>query len=92
MPRRVAEQSSHAADLIIETVPEEFSLILTGMISLREVPLMAALKTLSDGIITSAQREALNNFLPLSVYQSMILKRNIPHWRVLHIICSGTGR
>lgn len=57
MPRRVAEQSSHAADLIIETVPEEFSLIPTGMISLREVPPMAALKTLSDGIITSAQRK-----------------------------------
>lgn len=57
MPRRVAEQSSHAADLVIETVPEEFSLIPTGMISLREAPPMAALKTLSDGIITSAQRK-----------------------------------
>ena len=57
MPRRVAEQSSHTADLIIKTVPEEFSLIPTGMISLRQVPPMAALKTLSDGIITSAQRK-----------------------------------
>lgn len=57
MPRRVAEQSSHATDLIITTVPEEFSLIPTGMISLREAAPMAALKTLSDGIITSAQRK-----------------------------------
>ena len=56
MPRRVVEQSSHAADLVIETVPDEFSRVPTGMIYLRAASPMAALKTLSDGIITSAKR------------------------------------
>jgi len=56
MPRRVVEQSSHAADLVIETVPDEFSRVPTGMIYLRAASPMAALKTLSDGIITSANR------------------------------------
>ncbi|AXS78878.1 LysR family transcriptional regulator [Dechloromonas sp. HYN0024] len=56
MPRRVVEQSGHAADLIIETVPDEFSRVPTGMIYLREARAMAALKTLSDGITASARR------------------------------------
>jgi DNA-binding transcriptional LysR family regulator len=56
MPRRVVEQSSHADDLVIETVPEEFSLVPTGMIYLREARTMAALKTLSDGVTASANR------------------------------------
>ena len=56
MPRRVVEQSSHAADLVIETVPDEFSLVPTGMIYLREARTMAALKTLSAGITASANR------------------------------------
>lgn len=56
MPRRVVEQSSHAADLVIETVPDEFSRVPTGMIYLREARTMAALKTLSAGITASAKR------------------------------------
>ena len=56
MPRRVVEQSSHAADLVIETVPDEFSRVPTGMIYLREARTMAALKTLSAGITASANR------------------------------------
>ena len=57
MPRRVVEQSNHAADLVIETLPGEFSLVPTGMIHLREASPMAALKTLCDGITTSANRK-----------------------------------
>ena len=57
MPRRVVDQSSHAADLVIETLPGEFSLVPTGMIHLREAAPMAALKTLCDGITTSANRK-----------------------------------
>jgi DNA-binding transcriptional LysR family regulator len=56
MPRRVVEQSSHAADLVIETVPDEFSRVPTGMIYLREARTMPALKTLSAGITASANR------------------------------------
>ena len=56
MPRRVAEQSSHAPDLVIETVPDEFSRVPTGMIYLREARAMAALKTLKDGILASTER------------------------------------
>lgn len=52
MPRRVVEQSSHIADLVIETVPEEFSLVPTGMISLRAAAPMAAMKTLCEAIMT----------------------------------------
>ena len=56
MPRRVVEQSAHAADLVIESVPPDIATIPTGMISLREGPAMPALKTLSQGILASAQR------------------------------------
>jgi DNA-binding transcriptional LysR family regulator len=56
MPRRVVEQSSHAPDLVIETVPDEFSQVPTGVIYLREARIMPALKTLSDGITASANR------------------------------------
>ena len=55
MPRRVVEQSSHVADLVIETVPEEFSLVPTGMILLRAAAPMAAIKTLCDGVIAKGQ-------------------------------------
>ncbi len=57
MPRRVVEQSSHAADLVIATVPDEFSQVPTGMIYLREARVMAALKTLSDSVTASANRK-----------------------------------
>lgn len=38
MPRRVAELSGHAPELVIATLPEEFSHVPTGMISLRDAP------------------------------------------------------
>jgi len=51
MPRRVVEQSLHAADLVIETVPPEIARVPTGMISLREAPPLAALKTLAASLL-----------------------------------------
>jgi DNA-binding transcriptional LysR family regulator len=54
MPRRVVEQSPHAPDLVIESVPPEIARVPTGMISLRDGPPMAALKTLSDAIVAAA--------------------------------------
>lgn len=51
MPRRVVEQSLHAADLVIETVPPEIARVPTGMISLREAPPLAALKTLAVALL-----------------------------------------
>lgn len=54
MPRRVVEQSPHASDLVIENVPPEIACVPTGMISLRDGPPMAALKTLSDAIVAAA--------------------------------------
>lgn len=57
MPRRVIEQSNHAGDLVVEAVPEEFSLVPTGMIHLREGPSLPALQTLCDGITASANRK-----------------------------------
>ena len=56
MPRRVVEQSAHAADLVIESVPPDIALVPTGMIALREGPALPALRTLSEGIVASAQR------------------------------------
>ncbi len=55
MPRRIVEQSAHAADLVIESVPPDIARIPTGMISLREGPRMPVLKTLSDGVAASAR-------------------------------------
>ena len=55
MPRRVVEQSAHAADLVVEAVPPEIGRVPTGMISLREAPPMAALKTLSEAIVSAAR-------------------------------------
>lgn len=51
MPRRVVEQSLHAADLVIETVPPEIARVPTGMISLREAPPLTALKTLAASLL-----------------------------------------
>ena len=50
MPRRVVEQSLHAADLVVETVPPEIASVPTGMISLREAPPLAAMKTLAHAL------------------------------------------
>jgi len=50
MPRRVIEQSPHAADLVIETLPAEISQVPTGMIHLRNAPTMVALATLAQAI------------------------------------------
>ncbi|MDD5297133.1 MAG: LysR substrate-binding domain-containing protein [Rhodocyclaceae bacterium] len=55
MPRRVVEQSPHAADLVVETVPADIGLVPTGMISLWDAPPMAAMKTLSRAVAASAQ-------------------------------------
>jgi len=52
MPRRVVEQSLHAADLVIQTLPDDISRVPTGMIHLREAPAMLALKTLADAVAT----------------------------------------
>lgn len=48
MPRRVIENSSHARDLVINTVPSEIAHVPTGMISLRSSPALASLKTLRE--------------------------------------------
>ncbi len=50
MPRRVVEQSAHAADLVVASVPDQFGRVPTGMIRLREGPALAALDTLRAGI------------------------------------------
>jgi len=52
MPRRVVEQSLHAADLVIQTLPDDISQVPTGMIHLRDAPTMLALKTLADAVAT----------------------------------------
>lgn len=54
MPRRVVEQSPHAADLVVERVPEDIGLVPTGMITLREGPPLAALRTLADAVAAGA--------------------------------------
>ncbi|AWI78314.1 MAG: transcriptional regulator [Betaproteobacteria bacterium HGW-Betaproteobacteria-13] len=50
MPRRVVEQSAHFPDLVIETLPEEFAHVPTGMIRLRSAAPMAAIETLSNAV------------------------------------------
>ena len=56
MPRRVVEQSAHAADLVVVTVPDDIGRVPTGMISLRDAPPMGALKTLAEAISAAARR------------------------------------
>ena len=51
MPRRVVEQSPHAADLAIVAVPDNIGRVPTGMISLRDTAPSAVLKTLSAAIV-----------------------------------------
>ena len=55
MPRRVAEQSIHAADLVIESVPADIGQVPTGMIRLREGPAMVAVNTLAAAVAETAQ-------------------------------------
>jgi DNA-binding transcriptional LysR family regulator len=52
MPRRVVEQSLHAADLAIVSVPDNISRVPTGMIYLRDTAPTVVLKTLSEAIVT----------------------------------------
>ncbi len=53
MPRRVVEQSPHAADLVIQTLPDDISRVPTGMIHLRGGPPMLAIQTLATAITTA---------------------------------------
>lgn len=55
MPRRVVEQSAHAADLVIETVPDDIGRVPTGMIRLKNGRPMAAVKTLSEAVAAAAR-------------------------------------
>lgn len=55
MPRRVVEQSAHAADLMVETLPDDISRVPTGMIHLRDAPLTGALKTLGGAVAVAAR-------------------------------------
>ena len=50
MPRRVVEQSVHAAALVIDAVPPEIGRVPTGLIRRREAPPMAALRTLGESL------------------------------------------
>ena len=54
MPRRVVEQSPHAADLIIESLPADIAKVPTGMITLRDAPPMSALTTLAQAVANAA--------------------------------------
>lgn len=56
MPRRVVEQSPHARELIIETLPPDLAQVPTGMVTLREAPPLMALRTLAEAVSTAAQR------------------------------------
>jgi DNA-binding transcriptional LysR family regulator len=55
MPRRVVEQSAHAADLVVASVPSEIARVPTGMIALREGPALPALKTLSEAVAAAGR-------------------------------------
>lgn len=57
MPRRVVAQSSHAADLVMDAVPDNFSRVPTGILSLRQASPMVALKTLSDAVAAAARSD-----------------------------------
>ena len=50
MPRRIVEQSSHAADLELVALPPEISRVPTGMVVLREASPLAALTTLAQAV------------------------------------------
>ncbi|RDE51278.1 MAG: LysR family transcriptional regulator [Candidatus Accumulibacter meliphilus] len=50
MPRRVVEQSRHAADFVVQALPDEISQVPTGLIYLAEAPPLAALQTLTKAV------------------------------------------
>lgn len=54
MPRRVVEQSQHARDLVVDSVPAEIAQVPTGMITLRQAPPMAALQVLAESVRLAA--------------------------------------
>lgn len=54
MPRRVVEQSQHAAELVTQNLPPDIAHVPTGMITLRDAPPLNALKTLAHTIACSA--------------------------------------
>lgn len=58
MPRRVVEQSQHAAELVTQNLPPDIAHVPTGMITLRDAPPMNALKTLAHAIACSAGQNA----------------------------------
>lgn len=55
MPRRVVEQSTHVAEMVVETLPAEISQVPTGMIYLREAPPMVAVRTLGKALAAAAR-------------------------------------
>lgn len=56
MPRRVIEQSRHAAELVVTPVPHEIAHVPTGLIRLRDAPPFAALRTLAQALGEEALR------------------------------------
>ena len=50
MPRRVVEQSVHAAAVVIDAVPPDIGRVPTGLIRRREASPMAALRTLGESL------------------------------------------
>lgn len=54
MPRRVVEQSPHAAELVVEAVPAEIGRVPTGMVRAKNGPAMAAVTTLGDAVAAAA--------------------------------------
>lgn len=50
MPRRVIEQSPHAADLAVQALPDEISRVPTGLIYRRDAPPLPALRTLAEAV------------------------------------------
>lgn len=55
MPRRVVELSAHAAELVIESVPDEIGRVPTGMICLQDGPSLAAVATLGAAVAAVAR-------------------------------------
>ncbi|MFC5302987.1 LysR substrate-binding domain-containing protein [Azospira restricta] len=55
MPRRVVEQSPHAAELAIGTVPDDIGRVPTGMIRLQGGPTLAAVRTLAEAVASTVR-------------------------------------
>lgn len=52
MPRRIVAQSSHAGDLVVESVPEEIGRVPTGMVYLKDALSLNALNVLGESVIS----------------------------------------